>query len=444
MRRVEDVNLCHASTTFVQTRGRTFDNIEREIARRGLRCGALAGAGVAAQPIETAASPEPAASAPTITTARATGAVNMRAGPGTQHATLGSLRVGDEVIVLSVDGAWCECMRARQVRFFVNCRYLTAPAGGWASVGRLGTASGRPQGEAERFLRDLYARLASDQQPSFDWKPLLASETRSAWMRAYNADGGHTYDFDPVCNCQDSGGLRVTNIRIISEVDGRALVDVSFDFPLAAPPQTSTVRFLLIREHEGWRILDVRYPQSGERLRFDSIRRRLGLSVAHWEALASSRAGATDISSPLRFTTNPICSFSPQLDAAFDQMLADRLSRIRRPLILAGMRITPRAHEGGQRDTDSHVIDSAARMSQPVVWNGLTVVSLFAQNGWETTDYGLIFSDPPTQVQQTLARLGVAVPLGNEGREIPTTSCSARLSVVSEGSGSRLLCSSGC
>lgn len=59
------------------------------------------------------------------TISRATATVNMRAGPGTGHAVLGTLRPGDEVTVLSVNGAWCECISARQVRFFVSCRYLS-------------------------------------------------------------------------------------------------------------------------------------------------------------------------------------------------------------------------------------------------------------------------------------------------------------------------------
>lgn len=171
MQRVEDVNLCHASTTFLQTRGRTYDNIEREIARRGLRCGALAGAGVADKPIEAAAAPEPTAPAPTVTTARATGAVNMRAGPGTRHAVLGTLRVGDEVTVLSVDGTWCECMSPGRPRFFVSCRYLTTPASGWASFGRgTGPVPQFASGAAYPSVRTQLLRLG--------WIPYRPSQPR--------------------------------------------------------------------------------------------------------------------------------------------------------------------------------------------------------------------------------------------------------------------------
>ena len=73
---------------------------------------------------------------------RATANVNMRAGPGTNHAALGTLRPGDEVTVVSVQGTWCECMGAGKPRFFASCRYLSAPAGGWPSLAQSAGANG--------------------------------------------------------------------------------------------------------------------------------------------------------------------------------------------------------------------------------------------------------------------------------------------------------------
>lgn len=116
------------------------------------------------------------------TTVRATGSVNMRAGPGTRHAVLGSLRPGDEVVVLRVDGSWCECMTNGQVRFFVNCRYLSLPAGGWARFGRgsEGTLAGwrttfatpvaEIEGLTQRLVRGTYSQ-ARRQLTAGDWRP---------------------------------------------------------------------------------------------------------------------------------------------------------------------------------------------------------------------------------------------------------------------------------
>jgi hypothetical protein len=93
---------------------------------------ALAAEGRAAQ---GSGNEEPVATDAGGATARATAAVNMRAGPGARHAVLGTLRPGDEVTVLSVQGAWCECMAGGR-RVFISCKYLSPPAGVWASFTR--------------------------------------------------------------------------------------------------------------------------------------------------------------------------------------------------------------------------------------------------------------------------------------------------------------------
>ncbi len=129
IQRVSDDDLCRASSTFQETRGRTYQNIEGEIARRGLTCGAQARTPVA-EPAET----EPAEPAePAQVTVQALRNVNMRAGPGTSHRVLGVLRPGDEVTVVRVVGTWCECMTADDRRVYVSCGLLSVPPGGWAT-----------------------------------------------------------------------------------------------------------------------------------------------------------------------------------------------------------------------------------------------------------------------------------------------------------------------
>lgn len=80
------------------------------------------------------------------TRSRATRNVNMRAGPGTNHAIVRTLRAGEEVAVLRVVGAWCECMAEGDVRAYVSCAFLSASPRGSASPDRSGEVqlSGTP------------------------------------------------------------------------------------------------------------------------------------------------------------------------------------------------------------------------------------------------------------------------------------------------------------
>lgn len=73
------------------------------------------------------------------------------------------------------------------------------------------------------------------------------------------------FDADPVCQCQDPGGLRLLTSTVLAAEPDRAVVQVMFDFagPLSAtaPDLDSemTVRLVLIlaRGQNGWRIDDI-------------------------------------------------------------------------------------------------------------------------------------------------------------------------------------------
>jgi hypothetical protein len=134
IQRVSDDDLCRASSTFQETRGRTYPNIDNEIARRKLPCGAISGAPAEPAVEPAAADPAPAPGA----TARAFRNVNMRAGPGTHHRVVALLRGGEQVTVLGVVDGWCECVSSNGAKVFVSCAYLSEPAVGWASLGRRG------------------------------------------------------------------------------------------------------------------------------------------------------------------------------------------------------------------------------------------------------------------------------------------------------------------
>ena len=130
--KVSDERLCNASATFVETRGRKFPVIEKEIARRGLTCGDNDVQIADAEQIALEATASTASPAEAQT--RATRNVNMRAGPGTDHSIIGLLRAGDQVTVLAVGGNWCECLTSGGQRVFISCSYLSAPSGGWESL----------------------------------------------------------------------------------------------------------------------------------------------------------------------------------------------------------------------------------------------------------------------------------------------------------------------
>ncbi len=91
---------------------------------------------------------------------RATRNVNMRAGPGTNHAVVRTLRAGEEVTVLRVVGTWCECMASGGVRAYVSCAFLSPPSGGWGSLRPVAADRGSPR-PPEPFPPDYGTAYAS-------------------------------------------------------------------------------------------------------------------------------------------------------------------------------------------------------------------------------------------------------------------------------------------
>lgn len=147
LRSLSDVEFCSAMAGPDASPASWRATREAEIDRRQISCAAVLAGAAAAQVIVP--TPEPPGAQ-----VRAKTTVNMRAGPGTRHAVLGTLQPGDAVTVLSVNGAWCECVSAGQVRFFVSCRYLSLPRGGfeaWAPAARIaGIWPSQPSSLTER------------------------------------------------------------------------------------------------------------------------------------------------------------------------------------------------------------------------------------------------------------------------------------------------------
>lgn len=187
---ISDFELCHASNTLAETRGRRYPTIEHEIARRGLTCGpnTVQVAEATDLATESAMTPAPAEGAET----RALRNVNMRAGPGTNHRIVGLLRTGEQITVLAVSGSWCECMTSGGQRVYVSCNYLSVPLGGWAAIG--GTAepmttsmdaSSRTSGGAIVGTWELVGeRCCGDNSLSGSWTPVPSADRERVTFRS--------------------------------------------------------------------------------------------------------------------------------------------------------------------------------------------------------------------------------------------------------------------
>ena len=100
--------------------------------------------------------------------------------------------------------------------------------------------------------------------------PLMARTSLERWhLRSFRRDCWRLYerseratpkgdvgklDFDPVCSCQDSSGLKLKDLHITMDGTGKALATTMLFFP---EPTTIEVRLSLIWTPQGWRIDDI-------------------------------------------------------------------------------------------------------------------------------------------------------------------------------------------
>jgi SH3 domain-containing protein len=379
IQRVSNDDLCRSSDIFLQTRGRRFANIETEIDRRGLACGDNDDVQVAEQSSAVAPAPAPAqAAAPASETAsRALQNANMRSGPGAGHAVVGSLRVGESVTVLRVVNGWCECMTGARRVVFIRCNLLAPPAGGWLRM------AGGPDGDLPVLIRSMRYPEVSARMRSAGWEPMIVRRPGEScgWPRcpapevSYCAMGA-----EAPCSYHWRRG------QLIAIITGGG-VDLE----------------------RGQGFLRVELCRS-----FDKAR------TPQCEPLQTRPViAAVDISSPIRFSREKECSFSPEIDALFDQMRSARtpdggitqigISQMRRPIRIAGAWISPVVD---YIDPGGHilVVRSALNFNRRVIWNGLTLVRLFFTTGDGGYELGMTFSDSPERVRRTLAALGVNLP----------------------------------
>lgn len=128
----------------------------------------------------------------------------------------------------------------------------TPVADGLASVAQTGDSDA----EIRQFLAALYAPYARDgadpglvaQRDIFDARlgDLLARDLAQA------GDELPAMDYDPLCNCQDFGGLRHEVSKLVVNGD-RATAEVT----ITNFGQRSRLTYMLARTQDGWRIADI-------------------------------------------------------------------------------------------------------------------------------------------------------------------------------------------
>jgi hypothetical protein len=143
----------------------------------------------------------------------------------------------------------------------------------WATLATLSApAPVRAQGDgaASAFARRLYDAyrtgapdyLGRDARRTFA-PPLLALILRD---RASTPPGEvGLLDGDPICDCQDAGGLRLTHLAISAGGAGRTRARVSLRFP---PAETRVLTLDLVAEQGEWRVADVHAPETPSLVRF--------------------------------------------------------------------------------------------------------------------------------------------------------------------------------
>ena len=117
--------------------------------------------------------------------------------------------------------------------------------------------------QADTFVRQLYGQYEHPSTPDGPnifgkraasvFSPGLLAIIRRSERATPKGDVGKL-DFDPVCSCQDSDGLKLKGLRVTMNGTGKALATAMLFFP---EPTTIEVRLSLIYTPQGWRIDDI-------------------------------------------------------------------------------------------------------------------------------------------------------------------------------------------
>ena len=122
----------------------------------------------------------------------------------------------------------------------------------------LAAAASQPAETPQRFMERLYANYSKPDYSPFThpgrvFAPRLLAAINEDSKLA-NGEVGYL-DGDPVCQCQDTGGMHPSITGVTRQGPGKAIVRVSLRWEGEKPrPPT---RFSLVRTKSGWRIADV-------------------------------------------------------------------------------------------------------------------------------------------------------------------------------------------
>jgi len=143
-----------------------------------------------------------------------------------------------------------------------SLRIVLVPCAGFLAC-ILPGAQAQTAKQADTFVRQLYGQYehpVSRFGPSIMGKhaasvfsPGLLALIRKEEKATPSGDVGKL-DFDPVCSCQDSGGLKLADVHVTLRDAGKALATVMLSFP---EPAKIEVQLSLLWTPRGWRVDDI-------------------------------------------------------------------------------------------------------------------------------------------------------------------------------------------
>ena len=114
--------------------------------------------------------------------------------------------------------------------------------------------------QADVFVRNLYGQYGRvsnfyvlGKQAGSYFSPGLLALIRKEEKATPPGDSGKL-DWDPVCDCQDDGGLKLTDVHVTMRGTGRALATAVLSYP---DPAKTEVQLSLLWTQRGWRIDDI-------------------------------------------------------------------------------------------------------------------------------------------------------------------------------------------
>lgn len=146
----------------------------------------------------------------------------------------------------------------------------------------LAAAALQPQ-TPQAFITHLYAQYRHERFDPFDHidaifaRPLAAAIRLDAKLTPRGYAGA--LDWDPICSCQDSEGLRAEIQRIVPATPNRVTAMLTLHY--AGTPPTQSARLILERTLVGWRVLDVRMGDGRSLLAFLNGANREAINQHH-------------------------------------------------------------------------------------------------------------------------------------------------------------------